>query len=83
MSAWILNPIFKRNAKVALLGGGKPWSMSAKLEVDSKARDLDFLNQYALERWECILRFMVGSQQTEGISADAVRTLLYAELMKW
>ncbi|XP_026683873.1 general transcription factor IIH subunit 4 [Diaphorina citri] len=56
--------------------------MSAKLEVDSKARDLDFLNQYALERWECILRFMVGSQQTEGISADAVRTLLYAELMK-
>uniref|UniRef100_A0A8D9DV28 General transcription factor IIH subunit 4 n=1 Tax=Cacopsylla melanoneura TaxID=428564 RepID=A0A8D9DV28_9HEMI len=82
MSAWILNPIFKRNAKVALLGGGRPWSMSAKLEQDQKSRDLDFLNQYALERWECILRFMVGSQQTEGISADAVRTLLHAELMK-
>ena len=61
---------------------GKPWSMSSALEVDSKARDVSFLDAYSLERWECVLHYMVGSQQQEGISADAVRILLHAGLMK-
>ncbi|XP_018567144.1 general transcription factor IIH subunit 4 [Anoplophora glabripennis] len=79
---WILSSTFKRNLKVALLGGGKPWSMSSALEADSKARDVTFLDAYSLERWECVLHYMVGSQQQEGISADAVRILLHANLMK-
>ncbi|KAJ3650249.1 hypothetical protein Zmor_021947 [Zophobas morio] len=79
---WILSVTFKRNLKLALLGGGKPWSMSSALEVDSKARDVSFLDAYSLERWECVLHYMVGSQQQEGISADAVRILLHAGLMK-
>ncbi|KAJ8983386.1 hypothetical protein NQ317_010479 [Molorchus minor] len=79
---WILSPTFKRNLKVALLGGGKAWSMSSALEADSKARDVTFLDAYSLERWECVLHYMVGSQQQEGISADAVRILLHAGLMK-
>ncbi|KAJ8916336.1 hypothetical protein NQ315_005031 [Exocentrus adspersus] len=69
---WILSPTFKRNLKVALLGGGKAWSMSSALEADSKARDVTFLDAYSLERWECVLHYMVGSQQQEGISADAI-----------
>ncbi|GBP25834.1 General transcription factor IIH subunit 4 [Eumeta japonica] len=81
LPGWILAQSFKKNLKVALLGGGRPWSMSSSLEPDGKARDIAFLDAYALERWECVLHYMVGSQQTEGISADAVRILLHAGLM--
>lgn len=82
LAGWILNPIFKKNAKIALLGGGKAWTMSAQLEADAKPRDVSYLDKYAMERWECVLHYMVGSQQQEGISADAVRILLHAGLMK-
>ncbi|CAK1550273.1 unnamed protein product [Leptosia nina] len=81
LPGWLLAQSFKKNLKVALLGGGRPWSMSQTLEPDGKARDITFLDAYALERWECVLHYMVGSQQTEGISADAVRILLHAGLM--
>ncbi|KAF5270866.1 hypothetical protein FQA39_LY08311 [Lamprigera yunnana] len=82
LQGWILSPTFKRNLKIALLGGGKPWSMSSALDPDNKARDVAFLDSYSAERWECVLHYMVGSQQQEGISADAVRILLHAGLMK-
>ncbi|KAJ2948759.1 hypothetical protein O0L34_g8019 [Tuta absoluta] len=81
LPGWILAQSFKKNLKVALLGGGRPWSMSSSLEPDGKARDVAFLDDYARERWECVLHYMVGSAQTEGISADAVRILLHAGLM--
>ncbi|XP_050352639.1 general transcription factor IIH subunit 4 [Nymphalis io] len=81
LPGWMLSQSFKKNLKVALLGGGRPWSMSSSLEPDGKARDVAFLDAYALERWECVLHYMVGSAQTEGISADAVRILLHAGLM--
>ncbi|KAF7283905.1 hypothetical protein GWI33_022736 [Rhynchophorus ferrugineus] len=79
---WILSHTFKRNLKIALLGGGKSWSMSSALEPDKNVRDINFLDTYSSERWECVLHYMVGSQQQEGISADAVRILLHAGLMK-
>lgn len=79
---WMLSHTFKRNLKIALLGGGKSWSMSSALEPDKNARDISFLDTYSSERWECVLHYMVGSQQQEGISADAVRILLHAGLMK-
>ncbi|XP_043283266.1 general transcription factor IIH subunit 4 [Venturia canescens] len=82
LPGWILNSTFKKNLKIVLLGGGKPWTMSNQLEIDSKPRDVAFLDSYAIERWECVLHYMVGSQQQEGISADAVRILLHAGLMK-
>lgn len=52
------------------------------MEEDTKPRDIKFLDDYAMERWECVLHYMVGSHQQEGISADAVRILLHAGLMK-
>ncbi|XP_067643795.1 general transcription factor IIH subunit 4 [Eurosta solidaginis] len=88
LSAWELCSTFKKNLKVALLGGGKPWSMSHTLEKDSKQRDIAFLDTYAMARWRCVLHYMVGtgssskSQDSEGISPDAVRILLHANLMK-
>ncbi|KAK9507244.1 hypothetical protein O3M35_007148 [Rhynocoris fuscipes] len=81
LAAWVLNPVFKKNFKIAMLGGGKTWGTRANLEVDTKARDIDYLDKYAMERWECVIHYMVGSNQQEGISADAVRILLHAGLM--
>lgn len=62
--------------------------MSNAMDTDSKARDITFLDQYAMSRWRCVLHFMVGAGTTtkgpeaEGISPDAVRILLHANLMK-
>lgn len=66
MQGWILNAVFRKNLKIVLLGGAGPWTMSNQLETDNKARDVAFLDSYALERWECVLHYMVGSQQQEG-----------------
>lgn len=89
LPAWELSPTFKRSLKIALLGGGRPWSMSSALEVDSKARDVSFLDNYAMTRWRCVLHYMVGSScnakgavENEAISPDAVRILLHANLMR-
>lgn len=88
LPAWELTPTFKKNLKIALLGGGRPWSMSNALETDSKARDITFLDNYAMSRWRCVLHYMVGASgalkdtESEGISPDAVRILLNGNLMK-
>lgn len=66
MPGWILNSTFKKHLKIALLGGGRSWTMSNQLETDSKPRDVAFLDSYALERWECVLHYLAGSQQQEG-----------------
>ncbi|KAG8222518.1 hypothetical protein J437_LFUL004554 [Ladona fulva] len=94
LPGWILNPVFKKNTKIALLGGGKPWSRwgPKRPEADAKAKDIPYLDAYAAERWECVLHYMVmgshggpssgGGLPQGGISADAVRILLHAGLMK-
>ena len=81
MEAWLLNGTFRANLRMALSGGGQPWTMSAYLEPDPRARDVEFLDQYSTERWDTVLHYMVASSQQAGISADAVRTLLQAGLM--
>lgn len=53
---------------------------------DAKNRDISFLDQYAMSRWNCLLHYMVDSNATkgseiEGISVDAVRIILHANLM--
>jgi len=81
LKSWLLNPTFRSNLKMALAGGGQPWTMSAYLEEDPRGRDVTFLDNYASERWETVLHYMVASSQQAGISQDAVRTLLQAGLM--
>lgn len=66
LPGWILNSSFRKHLKVVLLGGGKTWTVSSQLD-DGKPRDVAFLDAYAMERWECVLHYMVGSQQQEGI----------------
>jgi len=81
LNAWLLNATFRSNLRMALSGGGRPWTMSAYLEQDPRARDVNFLDNYAAERWETVLHYMVASSQQAGISEDAVTTLLQSGLM--
>jgi transcription initiation factor TFIIH subunit 4 len=87
LAAWELCPVFKKNLKIALLGGGKPWSMFNSSDSETKAKDIGFLDSYAISRWRCLLHYMVDantskSSDNEGISSDAVRIILHANLMK-
>lgn len=57
--------------------------MSSSLDVDPHQRDVEFLDKYAMDRWESVLQFLVqpGRGQT-AISRDAMRTLLHAGLIE-
>ncbi|XP_039197829.1 general transcription factor IIH subunit 4 isoform X1 [Crotalus tigris] len=78
----VLNPIFKENLRIALLGGGKAWSDdTSQLGPDKHARDVPSLDKYAEERWEVILHFMVGSPSA-AVSQDLAQLLIEAGLMK-
>ncbi|XP_059899081.1 general transcription factor IIH subunit 4 [Gadus macrocephalus] len=78
----ILNPIFKDNLRIALLGGGKAWSdEGSSIGPDRHARDVGSLDRYAMERWEVILHFMVGSPNA-AVSQDLAQLLSQAGLMR-
>ncbi|KAK0142377.1 General transcription factor IIH subunit 4 [Merluccius polli] len=78
----ILNPIFKDNLRIALLGGGKAWAdEGSSLGPDRHARDVVSLDRYAMERWEVILQFMVGSPNA-AVSQDLAQLLTQAGLMR-
>ena len=80
---WILNTTFRSNLKIALLGGGSPWTGATALGVDKHAKDASFLCNYAKERWECVLHYMVGSKGgVSGVSRDVIDILLHSRLMK-
>ncbi|KAI4880055.1 hypothetical protein NFI96_019924 [Prochilodus magdalenae] len=78
----VLNPVFKDNLRIALLGGGKAWAdVGSSLGPDRHARDVESLDRYAMERWEVILHFMVGSPSA-AVSQDLAQLLIQAGLMK-
>ncbi|KAK2148342.1 hypothetical protein LSH36_501g01137 [Paralvinella palmiformis] len=83
LPGWLLNEVFRTNLKVALLGGGDPWTGAGALNPDKHAKDTPFLENYAIERWECVLHYMVGSCGGAGaVSRDVVDILHHAGLMK-
>lgn len=55
-------------------------------DADTKLRDIGFLDSYAMSRWRSLLHYMVDSNSSkvdsDGISVDAVRIILQANLMK-
>jgi len=71
---------------IFIIISGRPWSMFNSIDADAKNRDVNFLDSYAKERWNCLLHYMVDSNsaksEIEGISVDAVRIILHANLMK-
>lgn len=59
----------------------KSWvDEGSALGPDRHARDIKSLDQYAMERWEVILHFMVGSSRA--VSQDLAQLLVQAGLMK-
>lgn len=60
----------------------KSWvDEGSALGPDRHARDIKSLDQYAMERWEVILHFMVGSSCAV-VSQDLAQLLTQAGLMK-
>ncbi|XP_043995114.1 general transcription factor IIH subunit 4 [Gambusia affinis] len=81
LQGYILNPVFKDNLGTALLGGGAQWAdEGSSLGPDRHARDIESLDRYAMERWEVILQFMVGSPSA--VSRDLSELLIQAGLMR-
>uniref|UniRef100_A0A3B3YNW3 General transcription factor IIH subunit 4 n=1 Tax=Poecilia mexicana TaxID=48701 RepID=A0A3B3YNW3_9TELE len=52
----------------------------SSLGPDRHARDIESLDRYAMERWEVILQFMVGSPSA--VSQDLAQLLIQAGLMR-
>ncbi|CAL4065151.1 unnamed protein product, partial [Meganyctiphanes norvegica] len=74
---------FRENLKIAILGGGQPWTMSATLDPDPHQRDIEFLDKYGMDRWESVLQFLAAPTRGQNkISSDAMRTLLHAGLIE-
>jgi len=83
MPGWKLNAVFKEHLRNGLLGGGPPWFDPLPSVDDKYNKDSAFLDRYALERWECILHYMVGSAgSSDGVGKDVKEILLNANLMK-
>ncbi|XP_071948018.1 general transcription factor IIH subunit 4-like [Antedon mediterranea] len=82
LAGWVLNPVFRNNLKTALLGGGQSWSSADNLGSDKHSRDIEFLDSYAKERWECILHFLVDSRGVDGLSKDIATVVTSSGLMK-
>ncbi|XP_021169994.1 general transcription factor IIH subunit 4 isoform X2 [Fundulus heteroclitus] len=60
---------------------GAQWAdEGSTLGPDRHARDIESLDRYAMERWEVILQFMVGSPSA--VSQDLAQLLIQAGLMK-
>ena len=61
---------------------GKAWSdEGSSIGPDRHARDVGSLDRYAMERWEVILHFMVGSPNA-AVSQDLAHLLTQAGLMR-
>ena len=58
--------------------------MSSTLSPDPHQRSPEYLDQYASERWDSVLQFLVQPQEglKAAISRDAMRTLLHAKLIE-
>ncbi|ORY79854.1 transcription factor TFIIH complex subunit Tfb2 [Protomyces lactucae-debilis] len=56
-----LNPLYRKNLKLALKGGGNHNSFGLPAAEAEETPDVAFLDQIATETWENILHFMVGT----------------------
>ncbi|KAF9048848.1 transcription factor Tfb2 [Panaeolus papilionaceus] len=56
-----LNNTFKTSFRQAITGGGSSGSFGVPANDKRQPNDLEFLDSFALERWETILHYMVSS----------------------
>ncbi|VDD80187.1 unnamed protein product [Mesocestoides corti] len=80
--SWRLNKKFQESMKVSLFGGGNQLlSDFGSTTAEKHPKDADFLENYASERWDSILHFMVGSDNAE-VGTCVRDVLLLSGLMK-
>lgn len=77
-----LNPIFKKSLKNVLTGGKVNNSFGNVVEDDSDMVILPILDQYAAEKWETILHFMVGTPLTKTPSRKVLILLQNSRLLE-
>lgn len=84
LPGWILNETFRKGLRTSFLGGGEGWVVE-RTSNDKHAKDVASLDTYAMERWEMVLHYMVGSKQLsnpkEKVGADTVTTLVAGALV--
>lgn len=80
-----MNRFFRQNLKIGLCGGDIVEEEPLKTVEEKHARDVDFLDKYSKERWECVLYYMTGSQMgaNAGVSEDVARVLINSGLLKF
>eukprot|EP00108_Taenia_solium_P001911 TsM_000717600 transcript=TsM_000717600 gene=TsM_000717600 len=80
--SWRLNKKFQESMKVSLFGGG-PQLLSdfGSTAAEKHPKDAEFLDNYASDRWDSILHFMVGSDSAE-VGTCVRDVLLLSGMMK-
>ncbi|RHZ68809.1 hypothetical protein Glove_293g14 [Diversispora epigaea] len=78
-----LNESFRYSFQDCLTGCGSRQSFGIPLEKHkSKPLDISLLDQYAIEKWENILHFMVGTEKSNVPSASVLEVVTKANLMR-
>uniref|UniRef100_A0A8D3EC53 General transcription factor IIH subunit 4 n=1 Tax=Scophthalmus maximus TaxID=52904 RepID=A0A8D3EC53_SCOMX len=79
---WGMNSTVILHSTAVSTHRGRAWAdEGSTLGPDRHARDIESLDRYAMERWEVILHFMVGSPSA-AVSQDLAQLLVQAGLMK-
>ncbi|PWY99879.1 transcription factor Tfb2 [Testicularia cyperi] len=79
----LLNAVFNDGMCRALTGGGKHRSFGVPCDTEDKnAVDVAFLDQYARNKWETILHYMVGSENSSTPREPVLYLLRRSNLMQ-
>ncbi|KAM3163651.1 RNA polymerase II transcription factor B subunit 2 [Lachancea thermotolerans] len=77
-----LNPIFRTSFRNALTGGEVNNSFGNVVEDENETVHTSILDQYAANKWETILHFMVGTPLTQTPSRNVLSLLQHSKLME-
>lgn len=79
----LLNAVFTEGMRRALTGGGTHRSFGVPCDTEDKnAVDVAFLDQYARTKWETILHYMVGSENSSTPREPVLYLLRRSNLMQ-
>ncbi|KAL7267913.1 RNA polymerase II transcription factor B 52 kDa subunit [Rhizina undulata] len=78
-----LDPVFKKNFRLALTGGGNHNSFGVPFSGNEKKKvDIQFLDNYASRQFDSILHYMVGTHSDIQPSAGVIHLLKNSGLME-
>lgn len=78
-----LNPVFRRNFRACLTGSQSPNAFGNLCDTTDKNKvGIPFLDVFALQKWELILHFMVGTESAVTPSKSVLSLLRLGNLME-